>query len=356
MFARSRSARWCLLGLLGLIAMLVTLGGPLPHALLTGVTAGDILGILVGALGLTLVVLAFRVALRGRRLAVKLIVAVVAVFVIAQWLIAPAINAGLATNAPRPAVAGAATLGIAGARDVSFTARDGVRLSGWWVPAGGTAAVVLLHGSHDTRADVVAYLRMLHSAGYSVLAYDARGHGQSSGQANALGWKGTDDLAGAVGFVQAQPGVAPQRIGALGLSMGAEEALRAAADGVPLKAIVADGAGASTLGDAELSPDGIGPVFTSVTWLTMRATALASGEFEPAPLKDVVARVRVPVLLIASGRAGERTIDATYRSRIGNGAALWYVPDARHTDAFDQHPRAYTARVTSFLSAALREG
>ena len=159
-----------------------------------------------------------------------------------------AINAGLATSAPRPTVIGARALGLANARDVSFTARDAVRLSGWWVPGAGTAAVVLLHGSHGSRMDVTAYLRMLHNAGYGVLAYDARGHGRSSSR-NAFGWKGADDLAGAVAFVRAQPGVNPRRIAALGLSMGPEESLRAAADGVPLAAVIADGAVASALGD-----------------------------------------------------------------------------------------------------------
>ncbi|MGZ4286895.1 MAG: alpha/beta hydrolase [Solirubrobacteraceae bacterium] len=339
--------------LLGLTAMVVALVGPLPHAILAVPTAADILGVLIGAAGVVVVVMAFRRELTGRRLAVKLVVTVVVVFVVAQWLIVPAINAGLATNAPQPTVIGARALGLPNARDVSFTARDAVRLSGWWVPGAGTAAVVLLHGSHGSRMDVTAYLRMLHNAGYGVLAYDARGHGRSSGQANALGWKGADDLAGAVAFVRAQPGVDPRRIAALGLSMGAEESLRAAADGVPLAAVIADGAGASTLGDAELTPDGIRPVFVSVTWLTMRATALASGESEPAPLKDVVGRADVPVLLIASGRAGERTIDATYRSRIGHRATLWYIAAARHTRAFSQYPAAYTARVTAFLTAAL---
>ena len=160
---------------------------------------------------------------------------------------------------------------------------------------------------------------MLHDAGYGVLAYDARGRGRSSGQTNALGWKGADDLAGAAAFVRAQPGVDPRRIAAFGLSMGAEESLRAAADGVPLAAVVADGAGASTLGDAELAPDGIRPAFVSVTWLTMRATTLASGESEPAPLKDVLSRVRAPVLLIASSRIGRahdrRDVPLENRSR-----------------------------------------
>ena len=139
--------------------MVVALVGPLPHAILAGPTAADILGVLIGAAGVAVVVMAFRRALKGRRLAVKLVVTVVAVFVIAQWLIMPAINAGLATSAPRPTVIGARALGLPNARDVSFTARDAVRLSGWWVPGAGTAAVVLLHGSHGSRMDVTAYLQ-----------------------------------------------------------------------------------------------------------------------------------------------------------------------------------------------------
>jgi pimeloyl-ACP methyl ester carboxylesterase len=107
--------------------------------------------------------------------------------------------------------------------------------------------VILLHGSHGTRSDTLGHLRMLIGAGYGVLAFDARGHGQSAGQTNALGWTGARDIAGAVRFLDRQSGVDPRRIAALGLSMGAEEALRAAATGAPLSAVIADGASASTL-------------------------------------------------------------------------------------------------------------
>jgi predicted acyl esterase len=281
-------------------------------------------------------------------------VAIPALFVIAQWLIAPAINVGVITNAPRPVAASAATLGLAGARDVSFPATDGVRLAGWYVPGRNRAAVILLHGSHGTRSDTLAHLRMLHAAGYAVLAFDARGHGQSQGKTNALGWSGARDVAGAVSFLERQPGVDPHRIAALGLSMGAEEALRAAATGVPLSAIVADGAGASTLTDDQLVRHGLGPVFTSVTWLTMRGTVLVSGETEPAGLSQIVGRIRVPALLIASDAKGERAIDQIYRNRIGRNASLWFLPDARHSGGLSTHPDVYAARIGSFLASALR--
>jgi len=74
--------------------------------------------------------------------------------------------------------------------------------------------------------------------------------------------------------------------------MGAEEVLRAAASGAPLSAIVADGAGASTLGDYQLVSDGLGPVFTSVTWLTMWGVELVSGDPEPTALKQIVKHIR----------------------------------------------------------------
>jgi pimeloyl-ACP methyl ester carboxylesterase len=275
-------------------------------------------------------------------------------FVIAQWVVAPAINAGLATNVPTRSVVGAHTLGIPGARNVSFRARDGVLLAGWYVPSRNGATVILLHGSHGSRMDTLSHLRMLTTFGYGILAYDARGHGRSAGQSNALGWRGTEDVAGAVSFLDRQRGVDSHRIAALGLSMGAEEALRAAASGVPLRAVIADGAGASTLGDSELTEPTLGPMFVSVTWLTMRGVELISGESEPEPLASAVVRVRVPTLLIASGRGGERTIDSVYRDRIGARSSLWFVPDAGHTEALEKHPRAYAERVTTFLSTALR--
>ena len=350
----SRFGRVLVTGVAGLSATAAGLATSVPHAVLTGAGGGDFTGILATAAGIVLVALAFREALRGRRLVLKLLFGTLGVYMIAQWIIAPAINVGAITNAPRPTAPAAATLGLPGARDVSFQASDAVRLFGWYISGRNAAAVILLHGSHGTRADTLAHLRMLVAAGYGVLAFDARGHGQSAGQTNALGWSGARDIAGAVGFLKRQPGVDPRRIAALGLSMGGEEALRAAATGIPLRAIVADGAGASTLTDDQLLEHGLRPVFTSVTWLTMRGAELISGETEPAGLSRLVRRVRAPVLLIASNASGELTINRIYRERIGRNAILWSLPDTGHTEGLRTHGAQYAARVDAFLAGALR--
>lgn len=85
----------------------------------------------------------------------------------------------------------------------------------------------------------------------------------------------------------------------------------------------------------------------------MRGAALITGESEPEPLKQIVSRIHVPVLLIASNASGERTIDQAYRDRIGPTASLWYLPDAGHTSGLTAHPGECRDRVIAFLAATL---
>ena len=332
--------------------LVVTALGIVPsagHAMLNGPSPADLAGIVAGVAGLVLIAAAFHVLFAGTRRRTKLL-AIPLALVLAQFYVLPVLVLGTAaTNATRGGVADAATLGIAGARDVSFTASDGVRLSGWYVPGRKRAAVILLHGSHSSRAATTPYLRFLHGAGFTALAYDARGHGRSAGHENALGWYGDRDLTGAVAYLR-RHGAGP--IGALGLSMGAEEALRAAAAGTRVRAVVADGAGASTLGDIRLENGG-DQLSSAVTWVGMRAIELFSGDREPVPLRDAVRDIRVPVLLVASNRPHERQLDSAYAARIGAGARLWHVADAGHTQAFARHPDHYRERVLAFLDDAL---
>ncbi len=349
-----RIARTALAGVPGLASFGLGLAIYLPHAALAGPSVTDVTGAAAALAGLVCIVLAFCNALGGRSRLTQVAIALPVCALLVQFGVVPVVGAGLATNARRPSIPSARSLGLAGARDVMFSARDGVRLAGWYIPGRTGAAVLLVHGSHDTRVSTLSHLRMLAGAGYGVLAFDARGHGESRGEANALGWRGSDDIAGAAAFLARQPGVDAHRISLLGLSMGAEEGLRAAADGVPLAAVIADGAGASTLGDQRLVASGpTEPVFVASTWLGMRVTELLSGDGEPTPLAAIVHRIRVPVLLIASRSPGERTIDDDFRQRIGTRAVLWYVPDAPHTGALERHPDRYRGQVLAFLASAL---
>jgi hypothetical protein len=178
--ARGRPARALLAGVIGAVAVAPALAHHLPRLVLASAHPDDWSGVLLAAAGIALIALAVSLALRGTRLRAKLL-AIPVLLVLVQWYAIPLVTAGLATNTTHPAAPSARSLGIAGARDVRVTASDGVRLSGWYVPSRNGAAVILMHGSHGTRAATNPQLRLLARAGYGVLAPDARGHGRSEG-------------------------------------------------------------------------------------------------------------------------------------------------------------------------------
>ena len=339
-------------GLVGLAMSLMTAG---PELAMNGPTVSNMAGVLVGAAGLVLLALAYRSATAGRRWWVHLF-GIVIVLAVLQLVIVPAFNVGVITHAPKSHVRAAASLGYPGARDVTFRASDGVALRGWYVPGTNGAAIIIMHGSHGTRESELPYVRMVADAGYGVLAVDARGHGESGGETNALGWYGDRDVAGAVNFLRRQSHVHPSDIAGLGLSMGAEALLRALSSGVPLAAIVADGAGASTSSDAALEPRGAdAPLFNTVSWLTYRGVEAFSGEDEPAGLNSLLHTTATPVLLIASNAPHELLLNRRFRSALGGSAALWHVADAGHTESSTEHPEAYRSRVLGFFGHELRE-
>ncbi len=214
-----RAARINAAAIAGAVAVALGLG-LVPRALLAESVGAGIVAAAAILGGLLLLGAACRDALGGRHWWTKLLGVPVALVLI-QWVFVPAVNVGLVTNAPHEHSPNAEALGLPGAREVSFPARDGVLLRGWFVVGESRATVIVLHGSHGNRSDVLDHVRMLNAHGYSVLAYDARGHGDSAGRTNALGWDGNDDLAGAIAFLRRQSNVDPRRVAALGLSMGA---------------------------------------------------------------------------------------------------------------------------------------
>ena len=91
---------------------------------------------------------------------------------------------------------------------------------------------------------------MLARHGYGVLLFDRRGEGASDGDANIYGWGGDRDIKAAVDYLQTRPDVDPDRIGGIGLSVGGELMLEAAAETDELKAVVSEGAGARAYSDS----------------------------------------------------------------------------------------------------------
>ena len=83
--------------------------------------------------------------------------------------------------------------------------------------------------------------RVLARHGYGVLLFDRRGEGTSEGDWNVFGWQGERDLHAAIAFLQSRTDVDPERIGAIGRSVGGEMLIGAAAESDAFKAIISEG-------------------------------------------------------------------------------------------------------------------
>lgn len=272
----------------------------------------------------------------------------------------PVAIAVTATNVPRSEL-GALTPGDRGFayEDVKFTTADGVNLSGWYIPSPNGTAVALLHGASSNRSRVLDHAVVLASRGYGVLLYDARGQGRSGGRAMNLGWYGDLDITAAVDFLRSRPDVDPRRIGAVGLSMGGEQAIGALAADPRLRAVVAEGATNRVAADLSWLDDryGIrGRIQQAVSSMTTGLTELLTDAPRPVKLRDAVAAAGGrPVLLIAAGDvADELYAGEEIRSISPRSVELWAVPGADHVGGLRVAPEDWEQRVAAFLEAALR--
>ena len=201
----------------GAVAASAGLGLAVPHLRKEGAGVVGILGVLLLAAGALLAVRSARRLLPGSRR--RWWVLTVPLLLVTTYLAAWTVGQGVAASLPtRPGLGSRTPADLALAyEEVTLRTADGVDLAGWWVPSHHGAAVVVRHGAGSTRTAALDQGGVLGRAGYGVLLVDARGHGQSEGSGMDLGWWGERDTAAAVGFLLAQPGVAPDRIGLLGL-------------------------------------------------------------------------------------------------------------------------------------------
>lgn len=243
----------------------------------------------------------------------------------------------------------------AGFEAVTLTAGDGVQLNAWYRPPENGAAIILLHGAGGTRESMRPYAEMLARHGYGVLSLDLRGHGESQGKVNRLGWQGSLDVGAAVAFLQSRPEV--QRIGGLGSSMGGEVLLGAASAYPELQAIAADGATRRCL-EEYLALEQNRPLVHNFTARVMFAVVrLFSGSAPPLPLLESMQQApTTQFLLVAAGNNDEEiAFNRLFAETLGSRADLWIAPQVGHTGAFARYPDEYERRITGFFDSALAQ-
>jgi dipeptidyl aminopeptidase/acylaminoacyl peptidase len=253
-----------------------------------------------------------------------------------------------------------AMLARTGATKENFEVRapDGVTLKGWKVRAAQPNGdwILVLHGVSDNRTGNLGHAEFLLRNGYNVVMMDSRAHGESGGAMVTYGWLERHDTVAVIDALMSSEKVA--HLGALGVSMGAANALQSAAIDPRIEAVVAEDPFANL---REVSYDYAGldvapllgkTLFRTASIVAMREAGLA-GNFSPddvSPEKAVASR---PFAILIICGTNDHRIPCRHAERVYNAAIgpkeLWEVPDAGHAAALGRDPAGYEARVTAFF-------
>lgn len=284
----------------------------------------------------------------------RALLAVAALFVL-YWVILPVSLATVATERPRDPV-GSVDLGRP-QRDVTLSTADGLRLGAWYVPSRNGAAVITFPRDWSK-----AQARILVRNGFGVLMVDPRGYGSSEGDPNAYRWGSARDIDAAVAWLRMRPDVQDGRIGGLGLSVGGEQMIEAAAGNDGLRAVVSEGAGLRSVREALVrrGPNAFELALQYPQDLVQTAAVwVLSGEAPPPSLADAASRIAPRAVFFIYGQDGqaiEAAVNPVYYEAAGEPKEIWEVRGAGHTGGIRAQPAEYECRVVGFFVHELLEG
>ena len=249
-------------------------------------------------------------------------------------------------------------------QDVSFQPRgEDLDLSGWYLPReGASKAVVLVHGRDANRRTAmvgtfVALAEALNRAGYAVLLFDLRGHGESEGEKRyTFGVTERRDVLGAVDWLM-QQGFDAGSLAVLGTSMGGASAIGATAAEPAVGALILD----STL--ADLGPliqqrfvDESGLPLWFVPGVMLMTRILYGYDLAGVrPVDEIPAVAPRPVLILHCTQDDMVPMEqGEALAAASPGAQTWYVGDCKHAEIHNAHPAEYQERVIRFLNENLK--
>lgn len=238
-------------------------------------------------------------------------------------------------------------------RELTFKSADGLTLFGRFTPSTNHATILVLHPLGSSNTNMLIYAEFLAHAGYGVFMIDLRAHGSSDGDTSTYGLREAEDVAGAVDYLLHRLDVNGQKIGVLGISLGAQAALRGALKTDCIRALVLEGLGPMRLSDHGGRPNSLRRwINYPFNWIYYHAYEYMIGGKDTGVIEAIGRIAPRPILLIASG---EKDI---YFNRLFFQAAnqpkeLWELPNGEHGAAILEDSHTFRQRVVEFFDKAL---
>lgn len=238
---------------------------------------------------------------------------------------------------------------------VNISSFDGIVLHAWWLqpshPSG--RVVTALHGIADSSISSLGFAPLFLNHGYSLLAPDSRGHGQSGGFAT-YGVLESRDLVQWTDWLRRT--AASVKVFGFGESLGGAIVLQSLQAGAPFRAVVAECAYSSFDHIAQERIERQSPVpflpFLLVKTGTEYVKWRYNVDLSHADTLAAVAKAHTPILLI-HGLEDHRTSPQNSR-RLAEAnphcVQLWLVPGAGHTAAYKTTPAEFERRVLDWFN------
>lgn len=242
--------------------------------------------------------------------------------------------------------------------DVTVTSEDGIRLVGWYVPTENGAVIMAQHGLKSNRTAMLEEAEMLHDHGYGVLLTSVRAHDESDGELISFGYHEMKDWEAWYQFLMQQDEVDPDRIGVLGTSMGATQAIQYASFNDDIVAVVAHSPYSSIDDTVAVSVKALTglpsfPFAPMIVFWAEQELGLDSAEIDAKLwIDDISPR---PVLILQGGQDTVVSVDSgeLLFNAAGEPRELWFEADLGHA-AFDSElPEEFEARVVGFFDQYL---
>jgi len=219
--------------------------------------------------------------------------------------------------------------------EVSFPSIKGKELYAWKVNTSPDfPTLILVHGWGRNVERMIPYMRKLCCRGFNMLAFDARGHGNSHKENHMTVVKFAEDINSAVEFVVKDENQRNKEIMLIGLSIGGASSILAASRDERIRKVVTVGAFAHPLDVMRKQISDRHIPYIPFIWLFFRFVKWRTGlDFDAIAPVNNIAKSKADFLLIQGKDDKIVPLEQAHKLKAAMPEAeLWVIPDRGHSN------------------------
>lgn len=236
-------------------------------------------------------------------------------------------------------------------QEISIPTKNKRSLYGWRIPSKEHAPLlILVHGWGRNAGRMMPYIENYHTAGFNVIAFDARNHGSSDADQHSTMLKFSEDIQATIGFADKNGWISNDKVGVVGLSIGGAASIHAAAHDKRIKAVIAVGSFADpqTVMKKQLKDRHI-PM--PIIWVSIKYIQYKVGlKFSDIAPVNHIQNATADILLIH----GEKDVtvpleqgEKLYKKGKDGKISFWRMPERGHSDC--HYETGFWNKTTDFL-------